>query len=293
MVVENTDVEADQERVRRLLFDTVAVRSLAQVLDLAKEAGVSIAPVKGVVLSRWIYAHVFERPYRDLDLIVSRAGLSRMRGAVAAKGWPIQHESLEMGELEFTVDRVAIEIHAEFGRRDLSRLTTDDVLARARQDSTTFTFEVQRIDEVDHFLLLVANVTKKAFTYANRHQPADLERLLGRLEPHWGALIDRAMSARVLTAVRNTTSWMVEEYGSESFARFAQALPRSRRRSLSAVVRLHRRLARKRPDRLKSASGLLGLVLAILTPDDRRLRLRGVVRLIRRGVGRRLGRDPG
>jgi hypothetical protein len=293
MVGAGDDPRADQERVRRLIFDTVVVRALAQVVEAAKEAGVAIAPVKGVVLARWIYADVFERPYRDLDLLISREGFSAMRSAVEARGWPMQHQSLEMGELEFTVDRVVVEVHAEFGRRDLCRLTTGEVLARARPDRGTFPFEVLRVDEIDHFFLLVANVTKKAFTYANPHQPADLERLLGRLEPRWRELADRAGAARFMSALRNVSSWMAEVHGSALFARFVHGLPRARRRPMSAAVRWHRRAAGRRSRRLESASGLLGLVLAILTPDDRLLRLKGLWRLLRRGAYRRLRRDPG
>ena len=279
--------------MRRLVFDTMVVRALAQVLELAREVGAVIAPVKGVVLSRWLYEQTFDRPYRDLDLLVSRAGFLRITDGVEKRGWEIHHQSREMGELEFTIERIVVEIHAEFGRRDLSRITTDDVLGRAQPDRSTFSFEVLRIDEIDHFFLLVANVIKKAFTYANRHQPEDLERLLTRLEPRWNDLIVRAVSARFMTALRSAATWMVEEYDSEIFARFIQALPLPRRRSLSAAVRLHRRLADRQPKRLASASGLLGLVLAILTPDDPALRFKGLSRLLRRGAYRRFGRNPG
>lgn len=289
----DADNNVERERMRRLVFDTVAVRALGQVLDLAREIGASAAPVKGVVLARWLYEQTFDRPYADVDLIIARGGLERMRSAVTSRGWPLQQWSPEMGQLEFTVDRFPVEVHAEFGRRDLSRITTDEVLARARPDRGTFSFDILRIDDIDHFLLLVANVTKKAFTYANPHQPADLDRLVARLEPRWGDLIDRATSARFLTAVRNTAEWMIEEHRSTVFERFSRALPESRRRSQSAAIRVYRRHARRHPKRLESSSGLLGLLLTILTPDDRRLQIKGLSRLLRRGVYRRLGRHPG
>jgi hypothetical protein len=283
--------DADEE-TRRLIFDAVVVRALGEVLALAGGVGARIAPVKGVVLSRWLYDEVAERPYRDLDLLLARADLPAMAAAVAARGWPLRHQSLEMGELEFSVGRVVVEVHAEFGRRDLSRLTTDEVLARAVPDRATFPFEIRRIDDIDHFLLLVANVMKKAFVYANRHQPADLERLLERLEPRWLELCSRIEAARCATAVKAIGTWMIEAHGSATFARFALVLP-GRRPLLAAAIRRYRRQADRQPDRLASASGLLGLALATLTPDDRRLQLRGLTRVVRRGVLRRLGRDPG
>jgi hypothetical protein len=284
---------ADDVRVRRLLFDTVAVNVLEKVVGAARAAGAVVAPVKGVVLARWLYDDVAERPYRDLDLLVARVDLARLEEAVAARGWPVQVRSREMGELEFTVDRLTVEVHAEFGRRDLSRLAVADVLARATSDGRTFPFEVLRIDDIDHFLLLVANVTKKSFTYANPHQPDDLERLLERLRPRWAELLARARAARFTTALRTVATWMAEERGSSGFAALVRALPAPDRRFISAAIAWQRRRDRRAPRRLESASGLFGLALATQTPDDLALRVRGLARLVRRGLARRLGRDPG
>jgi hypothetical protein len=284
---------SDGERVRRLLFDTVTVDVLRQVLDVAREAGAVVAPVKGVVLARWLYDDVAERPYRDLDLLIGRADLPRMTAAVTARGWRVRHTSVEMGELELEVDRIVIELHGEFGRRDLTRLSIDEVLSRARPDRETFPFEVLRIDDVDHFLLLVANVTKKSYTYANPHQPADLERLLLRLEPRWDALVARARQASFSTALRSVAAWMADERASAPFRRFLEALPRAAPRVLPAIVSLHRRLDGRRGKRLESTSGLFGLALVTLTPDAWTLRGRGLARIVRRGLARRLGRDPG
>jgi hypothetical protein len=215
----------EDARITRLLVDTVAVSALEQVLDVAGRAGVVAVPVKGVVLSRWIYAAVVDRPFRDLDLLVRRDGLVRLTAAVRERAWPIRQLSFEMGELELEVDGFVVEVHAEFGRRDLTRLSTAEVIARAVPERETFPFEILRVDDIDHFLLLVANVTKKAYTYANRHTPEDLERLLARLEPRWAELAARAWDARFTTALRSVGAWMVEDHDSLTFARFLRMLP--------------------------------------------------------------------
>jgi hypothetical protein len=284
---------SEDPQVRQLLIDTLAVSALQQVQEVARGANVVVAPVKGVVLARWLYGAVAERPYRDLDLLVGREGLPRLIDAVRARGWRLRHVSVEMGELEFEVGRLVVEVHAEFGRRDLTRLTTADVIARASVDRDTFPFEVLRLDDFDHFLLLVANVTKKSYTYANRHQPADLERLLLRLEPRWEALVARAREASFLAALAGVARWMAEDHGSASFARFSLTLPADAPRLVPTVVRWHRRRDARSGKRLESVSGLFGLALATLTPDDWSLRGRGLARLVRRGIERRLGRDPG
>jgi len=280
-------------RIQRLIFDAVTVDVLQRIVEVASSAGAIVAPVKGVVLSRWIYEDIAERPYSDLDILVARDDLPRMEAAVAARGWPVHVWSREMGELEFTVDRITVEIHAEFGRRDLSRLTIAEVMSRSVPDARTFPFEIRRIDDIDHFLLLVANVTKKSFVYANPHQPADLERFVERLRPRWDELIARAHAARFLTALRDVALWMADERSSPGFVAFVRVLPAPARRLLPAAVAWQRRRSRRQPNRLKSASGLLGLALATQTPDDLRLRVRGLARLVRRGIVRRLGGAPG
>jgi hypothetical protein len=279
--------------LRGLLVDTLAVNALEQLIELGRTVGADVAPVKGVVLARWLYGSVAERPYRDLDVLVSRASLAPLTAAVKARGWPIRVESVEMGELEFEVGRLVVEVHAEFGRRDLTALTTAAVIGRSRSERETFPFEVLRIDDIDHLLLLVANVTKKAYVYANPHQPGDLERLLSRLEGRWDELVARAREASASTALYSVAAWMANELGSDLFARFLAQRARAPRRALPALVRLNRKLDERRGRRLESASGLAGIALATLTPDDWRLRARGLARVVRRGIQRRLGRDPG
>jgi len=279
--------------IRRLVFDGLAEHSLALVLTALGESGIIVAPIKGVVLARWLYAHVSERPYVDVDLLVPRASFANAVRVVAARGWPVYYHSAEMGELSFFVDQVATEIHAEVARLDLSRLSSAEVLARGRADRTTFPFEVLRIDDIDHFFILVANVVKDGFTYAKAHVPADLDRMLRRLTGQYDAIIARARSAALLTALHNTTIWMAEEHASEEFKAFASRLGPPRRRTFAATVRWYRQRSVRHPSRLSSSSGLVGVALATLTPDERGLQLRGLARLIRRGAIRKLGRDPG
>jgi hypothetical protein len=190
------------------------------------------------------------------------------------------------------VDQFPVELHAEIGRRDLCGLRVEDVLRRGVRDTRTFPFEIRRIDDIDHFLLLVTNVVKDGFTYANPHQPADLERMLPRLEACLPELIDRARAAGLLTALHNVTAWMIERQGSSAFRALARRLPRSGRLAFRSVVRLHWQLETRARDRLSGPSGILGLALATLTPDDWRLRARGLARVIRRGWQRRRGLNP-
>lgn len=284
---------AREQGQKRLAFDMLAEGAFRRVAAVLRQAKVPFVPVKGMVLSRWLYADIRERPYVDVDLLVPRAAFIPAALAVEQNGWPVFYRSSEMGELSVMVGRVPVELHAEFGRADLSRVSVDDVLARARPDTATFGFEIPRIDDTDHFLLLVLNVVKDGFTYANRHQPDDLNRLLDKLTASWEGVVSRAAVGGLLTALEITATWMVDEHRSAIFERFRQVLPRRRRRLFATIVGAHRRLTSRRPHRLKDAGSLLGLALATLTPDDVRLRWNGLARVIRRGAGRGLRRDPG
>jgi len=281
------------DRQARLVYDMLAVRALADVAQALHGARVACLPVKGVVLARWLYEDVRDRPYVDVDLLVSRAAFGRAAAVVRAKEWRVFYRADEMGELSFMVGSVAVELHAEVGRIDLSRLTVDDVAARARPERETFPFEILHIDDVDHFLLLVLNVVKDGFTYANPHQPADLERMLARITPRLDEAVDRARAAALLTALRATTDWMADTHASAAFAALRARLPPADRRVFGTAVTLQRRLSRRRPERFAGPAGMLGLALASLTPDDPTLRRHGLTRVLRRGLRRKLGQDPG
>ncbi len=281
------------ERTRRLIVAMAAERTLLAVLVAFRGANIACAPVKGVVLARWIYDDVRERPYADVDILIPRGSFAAAVTLVKARGWQISYQSVEMGEVLFTIDHMAVELHAEVGRPELSRMTVAGFIARAQPDSETFALEILRIDDVDHLLLLVANVVKDGFTYANAHQPADLERMLRRLRPRWQSVVDSASDAGFLTALHTVAEWMIAEHASEGFAAFRKLLPRDRRVTFASAVCLNRRLTTRQSDRLGSPGGMTGLILAVLTPDDVPLRLRGVLRVLRRGVWSRLGWDPG
>jgi hypothetical protein len=277
----------------RLAFDLMATTALAKVAAALDAAQVRWAPVKGVVLARTLYASPSERPYVDVDLLVPREDFARALAAVDAAGWPVHYRSVELGELLFLVGRVPIELHAEIGRPDLVAETVAEVLRRARADSTLFGRSVAIIDDVDHFMLLLANVVKDGFAFANPHQHEDLHRMLHRLRPRWDEIVARARHAAFSTALVAVSRWMVDRHGSAAFAELAARVPPPSR---SVYLRVVRALTQRSPgtprDRLRTLKGLGGLALAVWMPDDSAMRRRALARLARRGVARWLRHDP-
>ena len=184
-----------------------ALHVLARAAACLEAAGVAFAPVKGVVLARTLYDDVVERPFGDVDLLVASRDWGRACAAARADGWDVRYASDELGEVAALVDGFVVELHAHLGRAGLLDLTSDEVLARATLDPAPFGRPTRRIDDIDHFLLLAANVVKDHFHRANAHQGEDLDRLLARLAPRLGEAAERTRAAGFVTGARVVAAW--------------------------------------------------------------------------------------
>lgn len=261
-----------------------ALSAFSVVSRLLAEARIVVAPIKGIVLARWLYDDVTERPLRDVDLLVARSSFAQAAERLGRAGLPTRYLSKELGEAVFDVDGFAVELHAEIGRRELTSLSVDDVLRGATQDTTTFPFVSLRIDDIDHLLLLAANVVKDYFVDANPHQAEDLERLAVRLEGRLDELVERAEHAGFSSGLWAVADWMQYRRGSERFARVRDEIGRPPRRLQARALAL--------AGRSKRLPLAVGLPLACWTNDEPAMRMAALARLARRGVVRKLGGDP-
>jgi hypothetical protein len=258
----------------------VAVRALASVAERFRGAGVPLLPVKGIVLSRWLYADVAERSFMDIDLLVPRRSFADACRALEHWG-PHVYRSLELGEDQVTVEGMSVELHAEVGRMELTDLTVDDVLARATHDTRTFEFPILRLDDVDHLILVAVNAVKDGFVLAPRHIPSDLERLLARVEPP--RLVERARDNGFATGLACTAEWMARAHGSQAWAEVLQALgaPRPLFRGAFRAFQL-----------LPQPPDLLAYAFATWTHDRLGTRSRAFGRICRRYLTKAIGRTP-
>ena len=255
-----------------------ALRTLAEPLSRHR---VPVVPVKGLLLGHTVYSDQAERPIRDVDLLVSRGALAACRAVMAERTYKPIYSAPELGLLAFEVLGVHFDLHAEFGARDLTALTTDDVIARARP-SRHFDVETLQIDDVDHFLLLAVNVVKDGFHGANSHQPEDLRRVLDvlRKSDRIAELIERTRQAGFTTGLYAVASWMADEHDSVAFTDLLPLL-RPRRIIYSTVIRGWRSLPAVPP--------YVGMFLGCLSNDRAILRARAFGRLARRATQRALG----
>ena len=261
-----------------------AMAAFVTVSRLLSGSGIRFAPVKGIVLARWLYDDVTERPLRDVDLLVARSSFELATGRLHEAGYAAEYTSEELGEAMFDVDGFTVELHAEIGRRELTSLSVDEVLRGATQDTTTFPFVSLRIDDIDHLLLLAANVVKDYFVEANPHQAEDLERLAVRLEGRLDELVERAGHAGFSSGLWAVADWMQYRRGSERFARVRDEMGRPPRRLQARALAL--------AGRSKRLPLAVGLPLACWTNDEPAMRMAALARLARRGVVRKLGGDP-
>jgi hypothetical protein len=259
-----------------------ALRAIAPIFE---QHNIPLCPVKGVVLARWLYIDIAERPLCDVDLLVRRRDCTALRHIIRQRKWKLVRDSEELGELAFVVGGMVVEAHAEVVRRDLTTFTAEDFLGRSSPDSATFGFEIRRLDDVDHILLLLIELVKDWFVEANAHQPEDAERLLRRVAHRTSDLIVRAHDAGFTTGLHNAARWLADKHRSEGFRALLDQLgPPPRKIQPYLVQRLWK---------AKHPSRTLGLALSCSTNDSWLVRSRCVATIVRRRLWRAAGWDPG
>jgi hypothetical protein len=273
-----------RETTNSWLFHQLGGQALAKVAALFSGTKIPLVPVKGIALGQWIYETEVDRPLRDLDLLIPRSGFDTSVELARRSGHEILYATPELGELTMTIDGFWVELHAEFGRRELTSLSTETVIHRARGEQL-WGIDVLRVDDVDHFLLLAANVVKDGFRWSNPHQAEDLKRMLALLVEanRIQDLVDRTREASFVSALRSVGDWMVEEHHCAEFERL-QHLLSPPRVSYSILTRIARKLPLSQRN--------LGLLVGCWANDTLSLRSRCTWRLVRRGGARFLGRDP-
>ncbi len=273
-----------EPNLKNWLSQALAADALRLLAPVARALDMPLVPIKGVVLGRWLYEDTAERPLSDLDLLIRHRDREPLKNEIRRLGWQLVRDSEELRELAFIVGGVMVEAHAEVVRRDLTRLRVEDLLARATAESRTFGFEIRRLDDVDHTLLLLVELVKDWFVEANAHQPEDLERLLRRISHRAPDLIARAAEAGFTTGLHNAARWLAEAHHSEGFTNLLARVGPPPRRIQPFLVR---QTWKARPP-----PRILGLGLSCWTNDRWSVRTRCLATIVRRGLWRAWGRDP-
>lgn len=259
----------------------LATRAFEKTAAALRAAEVPVVPVKGILLARWLYRDVAERPMQDVDLLVASSHWDAARLAVARLG-PTLYESRELRELTVDVNGVHVELHGEVGRRELTDLTVADLLARCTTDTSLFGFAIERLDAVDHTLFVAVNAIKDGLARTPPHVATDLERLLPHVDP--AALVERARQASFTMGLYCTAEWLVHARGFSAWSEVLERLSPPRR---PLYARAFRRFRTSR-----HANWGIAVALGCWANDRLDCRVRALTRLVRRNAVKLIGRMP-
>lgn len=253
----------------------LARQVLEKVAKKLDRAGIPWVPVKGVILAEELYSDPTERDYGDVDLLVDRAAFAGGLAVLRENGWELTYLSHELGEIACLVDNVPFELHAEVGRRDLTGMMVTDVIRRSTWDDSTFGFRTRRLDDLDHVLLLAANVVKDWFVQHKPHHAEDLGRLLLKLAGHESHLVARAEAGGFRTGLFNVARWLVSRADDRARALLAAVAPPSRK-----IQPFLAQITAKYP------TTVINFAVASMTNDVHTVRARALERIVRRGLWR-------
>lgn len=200
------------ENERKLLHwgqQMLALRALQTLAPHFERADIPVFPVKGIALGHWLYSDLRERGLRDVDLLVRPEQVPNLRRLARSAGWLIHEDRTSVGDLAFSVDGVVVEAHASVGLPDLTGLPVEALLQRATYDTHTFACAVRRIDDLDHFCLLAANILKDHFRHSNAHQSQDLRLLWVRLAHRLEELTTRIAEAGFSTGMHAVATYLL------------------------------------------------------------------------------------
>jgi hypothetical protein len=163
----------------RLLADTQLRRSAAVFLDAAREAGILVAPIKGLVVSALLYEDPLERPFGDVDVLAKRADVRRIASLARSRNWPVVRDSKSLGTLNVIVPPgIAIDVRSAIGPPGFASLSAEQALARSRvvQDARITASETRLLAEYDQLLILVVDALLDKLHFRSAQRCADLKR---------------------------------------------------------------------------------------------------------------------
>ena len=251
-----------------------ALFALRPLLDAANVAGISVAPVKGALTARWLYASVRERPFSDVDLRVVPEDLEALAAIAARKGWRVRWRDRVYRSLGVEIEGVTFDIETWIGAPWMSSLSVRAALARATRTDALLGVEHSRLDVHDHALVLALNVVKDRVGSTAPWAIEDLARVASVPEfdaEKMASVAWRAANASVLWGV---ASWMSRSRAVAGWASVERALgsvsrPRYARtvaallsaREGAALDRMRRRLcARSASDDVGDRARSLGVM---------------------------------
>jgi hypothetical protein len=200
------------------------VRALRTFLSRIEAIGIPAMPVKGILLAHLLYEDLVERTFGDVDLVARPRDFPRILRVARQAGWPVVWDSKQLGNVNFIVEGVAMDVAATIGPPGTSAVRVGDLLRRAQRKSSPLGFPHHQIEIHDHTLLMAVDTFKdKLISKATAR--ADLVRLAALPDFEPGRLVRLAETAGLKTMVSIVAEWVLEEAASPAWTAIRDSLP--------------------------------------------------------------------
>jgi hypothetical protein len=170
-------------------------REIPRVIDQLTDAGVAVAPIKGLSYATALYDVPAARPMTDVDLLVAPGHDARARrvleriGMVVRADVPMHHASM------WERDGLVIDLHRDILPTGRGRIALDDLWARTREG---WPAGARRLDPVDELVFHLVHMVRNRLCGPLVHV-VDAARLLERASAD--AARERAMEWKIEAGV--------------------------------------------------------------------------------------------
>jgi hypothetical protein len=117
-------------------------------------------PLKGVLLQATVYDPPWSRPITDVDILVPPARYREAFEALQRSGWSCAETNPFESSARLSGYPLAVDLHRLLFPPATFRLTPEDMLHRARQDSSLFECEVWLPNPMDTYAHLIGHFVK-------------------------------------------------------------------------------------------------------------------------------------
>ena len=146
------DLHATRQQARKQAVTARLAEEL--VRDVAVrlgEQGISVMPLKGVLLQRWLYDDPSERPITDVDMLVAPGQLATARGILVRAGYRETGRS-RIGPIELSNPfQLALDLHPSLFHPARYRFPTESLFDRSSTDESLFGVQVSLPDPLDTY----------------------------------------------------------------------------------------------------------------------------------------------
>jgi len=157
---------------------------VTEVAAILGARGISVMPLKGVLLQKLVYDPARFRPIVDVDVLVPEACFAEAYEALRAAGF--SEGRWEPGRWQVSLKRpggvpLGIDLHRRLSRTARSRLTAEGLFQRGTLDASLFGTAVTLPSHEDLFAHLLLHAALHWIRYGRLHRPEDFSAVVSSL----------------------------------------------------------------------------------------------------------------